>query len=193
MPPAAGPWATVRSRKSKRLTGRDILWRFGRGNINPTLDEKGLPGSGEPTEPPGAKPAGQNMNRQIVRVSEQMAENHHIDYVELPAHDLDKVRQFYRDVFGWAFVDYGPDYTAFSNSGLLGGFFRAEQCSRTDNGAALVVLYATDLEQTQARVTEHGGTIVKPIFAFPGGRRFQFLDPAGNELAVWTHAEADDS
>ncbi len=117
-----------------------------------------------------------------------MAENHHIDYVELPARDLDLVRAFYRDVFGWAFEDYGPDYTAFSHSGLQGGFFRAEQCSRTDNGAALVVLYATDLEQTQARVAGQGGTIVKPIFTFPGGRRFQFLDPVGNELAVWTHA-----
>lgn len=109
-----------------------------------------------------------------------------IDYIELPARDLDAVQRFYQAAFGWGFTDYGPDYRAFKDARLDGGFFRADTQSSTANGAALVVFYAEDLEACQAAVEQAGGDIVKAIFAFPGGRRFQFTDPNGNELAVWS-------
>jgi predicted enzyme related to lactoylglutathione lyase len=109
-----------------------------------------------------------------------------INYIELPAADLDAVKAFYAKAFGWTFTDYGPDYAAFNDGGFDGGFFRAPLRSQTANGAALVVIYADDLEATSATVAASGGSILKPIFAFPGGRRFHFADPAGNELAVWS-------
>ena len=109
-----------------------------------------------------------------------------IDYIEFPATDLDAVEAFYSRVFSWTFEDYGPDYRAFSDGRIDGGFYRARLSSDADKGAALVIFYAEDLEGVQQSVTEAGGTIVKPIFTFPGGRRFQFADPAGNELAVWS-------
>lgn len=110
----------------------------------------------------------------------------HINYVELPARDLAANKAFFSDCFDWQFVDYGPDYTAFSNSGLEGGFFRADFTSRPQSGAALVVLYSDELEETLAKVEQCGGAIEQPIFEFPGGRRFHFLDPCGNEWAVWS-------
>lgn len=109
-----------------------------------------------------------------------------IDYLELPARDLDAVQRFYEGAFGWSFTDYGPEYRAFSDGKMNGGFRRAEAASSTRNGAALIVLYAEDLEATRDTVSRHGGTIVKEIFSFPGGRRFHFADPNGNELAVWS-------
>ena len=109
-----------------------------------------------------------------------------IDYVELPATDIEAVKTFYTEVFGWAFADYGPDYTAFNDGRVDGGFFRAPLRSETRNGAALVVMFADDLEATLDAVVGAGGTVIKPIFDFPGGRRFQFADPVGNELAVWS-------
>lgn len=109
-----------------------------------------------------------------------------IDYIELPAADLDTVEAFYARVFSWTFEDYGPEYRAFSDGRIDGGFYRAELKSLADNGAALVIFYAENLEQVQQAVLDAGGTILKSIFTFPGGRRFQFADPAGNELAVWS-------
>jgi len=109
-----------------------------------------------------------------------------IDYVEFPASDFDAVQVFYEKVFGWSFVDYGPEYRAFTDKKLDGGFYKSENNSSTANGAALIVLYATDLEKTLDAVTAGGGTLVKEIFSFPGGRRFHFADPNGNELAVWS-------
>ncbi|HSF19147.1 MAG TPA: VOC family protein [Vicinamibacteria bacterium] len=105
-----------------------------------------------------------------------------IDYIEFGAIDLERTKAFFGDVFGWKFTDYGPDYTSFEDGRLAGGF-------RRDNatpGGPLVVLYSTDLEETQTRVESAGGTIAKSIFSFPGGRRFHFRDPNGNELAVWS-------
>lgn len=113
-------------------------------------------------------------------------QNNHINYVELPAKDLEASKLFFSRCFGWEFEDYGPDYTAFFNSGLEGGFFRADLVSRPQTGAALVVLYSDDLEVTLVKVEQYGGTIEQPIFEFPGGRRFHFLDPCGNEWAVWS-------
>ena len=109
-----------------------------------------------------------------------------VDYLELPASDFDAVQQFYSDVFGWSFTDYGPEYRAFTDGRIDGGFYQSKLCSSTANGATLVVFYAQALEDVLAKVKASGGTIVKEIFAFPGGRRFQFTDLHGNELAVWS-------
>ncbi len=109
--------------------------------------------------------------------------NNHIDYIEFKAPDLDAVKGFYSESFGWTFTDYGPTYTAFSDSGLFGGFELSED--PIVNGA-LAVLYHNDLDFIQNKIESAGGMIVKPIFSFPGGRRFHFTDPAGNELAVWS-------
>ena len=109
-----------------------------------------------------------------------------INHIELPARDIEGSKQFFSDAFGWRFVDYGPDYAAFEDAGIDGGFFSSDLTARTDSGSALVVLYSQDLEATQARVEEAGGKIVKAIFSFPGGRRFHFCDPSDNEYAVWS-------
>lgn len=115
-----------------------------------------------------------------------MSDHEKINYVEFPASDLAATKQFFNKVFGWVFADYGPDYIAFANSGIDGGFYRAEKASVTHNGAALVVLYSKDLAQTEAKIRAAGGSVVKPAFSFPGGRRFHFADPNGNEFAVWS-------
>ncbi|WP_297691077.1 VOC family protein [uncultured Eudoraea sp.] len=109
--------------------------------------------------------------------------NNHISYIEFKAKDLEAVKTFYAAVFNWTFKDYGPTYASFSNSGLAGGFEQAEDA--ITNGA-LVVLYHEDLEQIKDKVIRFKGRISKEIFSFPGGSRFHFLDPSGNELAVWS-------
>ncbi len=107
----------------------------------------------------------------------------HINYVEFKAKDLEKIKKFYTASFDWTFTDYGPTYIAFSDSGLEGGFEKTD----TDivNGA-LIVLYHKNLELVKNRIIESGGKITKDIFSFPGGRRFHFVDPSENELAVWS-------
>lgn len=119
-----------------------------------------------------------------------MNEHEKINYVEFQAADIPATKDFFTQVFGWAFEDYGPDYTAFSNQGVDGGFYRSDKKSVTSDGAALVVFYSEDLEATQAKVEQAGGVIVKPIFSFPGGRRFHFTEPSGNEFAVWSDKPA---
>ena len=109
-----------------------------------------------------------------------------INYVELPAKDLLATKAFFQSVFGWSFVDYGPEYTAFSDQGLDGGFFQSDLASSSEKGAALIIFYSNQLETTLAKVEKAGGSIVKPIFSFPGGRRFHFTEPSGNEFAVWS-------
>lgn len=115
-----------------------------------------------------------------------MPRHEKIDYVEYPSRDLEATKRFFGDAFGWTFEDYGPDYIAFSGQGLDGGFYRSGRAARTEAGSALVVLYSNDLEATLRKVEAAGGTIVKPVFSFPGGRRFHFTEPGGNELAVWS-------
>ncbi|OOZ39301.1 glyoxalase [Solemya pervernicosa gill symbiont] len=115
-----------------------------------------------------------------------MNEHEKINYVELPARDIESTKHFFTNVFDWSFVDYGPDYVAFSNAGIAGGFYRADLSSSTENGSSLIVFYSDDLEQTQAKIEKAGGSTIKPIFLFPGGRRFHFADPNGNEFAVWS-------
>lgn len=105
-----------------------------------------------------------------------------IDYVELPGKDMAAMKAFYGGAFGWSFTDYGPTYASFGGAGVDGGFDIENKALK----APLVVLYSFDLEAALARVEAAGGAIVVPIFAFPGGRRFHFRDPAGNELAIWT-------
>ncbi|MBZ0267523.1 VOC family protein [bacterium] len=106
-----------------------------------------------------------------------------IDYVEFSTTDVAATKSFYSNVFGWEFTDYGPTYTSFSDGRLNGGFSEAKEVPA---GGPLVVIYAADLEALQSRVEEFGGRIVREVFAFPGGRRFHFADPGGNELAAWS-------
>ncbi len=106
-----------------------------------------------------------------------------IDYIELPTTDIEAAKAFYSGVFGWTTQDWGPDYSSFEDGRLNGGFRKEAEVER---GGPLVVVYAVDLEAVEASVRAHGGTVVKEIFSFPGGRRFHFTDPSGNELAVWS-------
>ncbi len=120
-----------------------------------------------------------------------MSRHEKINYLEFPASNLQACKEFFSKAFAWTFTDYGPEYTAFSSSeaGLDGGFFKSDQYVSTQRGSALVVFYSDDLESTQATVIKCGGTIVQEIFSFPGGRRFHFADPCGNEFAVWTETD----
>lgn len=108
-----------------------------------------------------------------------------MNYVEFPAKNLAATKAFFESAFGWSFTDYGPDYSAFENQGLDGGFFQSDLASSTEKGAALIVFYSDQLEATLAKVEKAGGSILKPIYSFPGGRRFHFTEPSGNEFAVW--------
>ena len=110
-------------------------------------------------------------------------ENNHINYIEFKANDLEAIKKFYQQSFGWSFMDYGPTYVAFSDSGLGGGF---EKTDDTILNGALAVLYHQDLESIKEKIIQAGGEISKDIFSFPGGHRFHFIDPSRNELAVWS-------
>ena len=104
-----------------------------------------------------------------------------IVYLELPAQELAASRDFYANLFGWTFQDYGPTYAAFSESGIEGGL-NADPAERTT--APLAVIESENLEETEQSILKAGGKITLPIFSFPGGRRFHVTDPAGNELAI---------
>lgn len=113
-------------------------------------------------------------------------EHEKLHYVEFQAGDLDASKAFFTTAFGWSFTDYGPEYTSFSNEGLDGGFYKSDKAGTTANGGALLVFYSESLEETQKKVETAGGKIIKEIFDFPGGRRFHFTEPSGNEFAVWS-------
>jgi uncharacterized protein len=115
-----------------------------------------------------------------------MPANNSINYVELPARDIEATKQFFTAAFDWGFEDYGPDYVAITDATVDGGFYRSELKSSVAAGGALVVLYSDALEEAQSRVENAGGSISTEIFSFPGGRRFHFIEPSGNELAVWS-------
>ncbi len=119
-----------------------------------------------------------------------MTNHEKINYIEFPAKDMQAAKDFFTAVFGWSFVDYGPDYISFSDAGIDGGFVKSDVAASSEKGGALIVFYSNKLEQTQANIKGAGGSIIKPIFAFPGGRRFHFTDPNGNEYAVWSDADA---
>ena len=115
-----------------------------------------------------------------------MNEHEKINYVELPAKDLEATKKFFTSVFGWSFIDYGPEYIAFSNEGIDGGFFKSDLAASSEKGGALIIFYSQNLEATQTKIENADGLIIKPIFTFPGGRRFHFTDPNGNEYAIWS-------
>jgi len=119
----------------------------------------------------------------ILKGAQMNTKDNRIDYIELPTVDLTEAKRFYGKVFGWTFVDYGPDYTSF-NDGRLDGGFRKEPT--VQSGGPLIILYSLNLELIKEKVRSAGGTIIKDIFEFPGGRRFHFTDPSGNELAIWS-------
>ncbi|WP_404401794.1 VOC family protein [Pelagibacterium halotolerans] len=109
-----------------------------------------------------------------------------INYVEFSSSDIGASQAFFKAAFGWSFTDYGPSYQAIDNAGLDGGIAQADG----DAVSPLVILYADDLDAAEAAVTAAGGEITKPQFDFPGGRRFHFREPGGNQLAVWSAAKA---
>ncbi len=115
-----------------------------------------------------------------------MRQHEKINYVEFPANDITSTKAFFNNVFRWQFTDHDPDYIAFDNQGIEGGFYRADLKAATANGSVLIVFYSNNLEDTQTKIINAGGAIVKEIFNFPGGRRFHFTEPSGNEFAVWS-------
>ena len=123
----------------------------------------------------------------------KMYEHEKIDYVEFPASDFEGTKGFFNRVFGWKLEDAGPDYMAFVDQGVDGGFYRSDLKMSSEAGSALVIFYSIDIESTHRKIIEARGTISKATTHFPGGRRFHFLDPNGNEFAVWSDHEKDGS
>ena len=111
--------------------------------------------------------------------------NNQIDYIEFNVSDMARTKAFYAQAFGWTYTDYGPSYTEFTDGRMKGGF---DASAPVRSGGPLVVLYGRDLAALADAVEQAGGRIVKPIFEFPGGRRFHFTDPDGYELAVWSES-----
>ncbi len=115
--------------------------------------------------------------------TENLRQDRCINYIEFNVADIARSTDFYGKAFGWTFTDYGPNYSEFSDGHMKGGF---DANGTVTPGGPLVVLYGSDLTEILGRIEAAGGNIVKPIFKFPGGRRFHFTDPDGYELAVWT-------
>ena len=116
-------------------------------------------------------------------MTEQKPSDRRIDYIEFLTTDIEMSKTFFGQVFGWTFTDYGPEYTSFDDGKLLGGFSTADAVTAA---GPLIVIYSNDLETMLESIRSNGGTIAKEIFEFPGGRRFHFVEPGGNELAVWS-------
>ncbi len=117
---------------------------------------------------------------------DEPATHHGVDYVEIYVTDMEQAKAFYSQAFGWKLTDYAPSYVGFSDGARgereAGGLCLAEEVAP---GGSLVILFSADLEKSQAAVKSAGGKVIKPIFDFPGGRRFEFEDPAGNVMGVW--------
>ncbi|MBF6350382.1 MULTISPECIES: VOC family protein [Nocardia] len=123
-------------------------------------------------------------------MSDTSSHTHHgIDYIELTATDLEAAKTFYRSAFGWEFNDYGPQYAGIrrfdGSEGEAGGLAAG---SEVRTGGPLVLLYSNDLDTSLRSVGAAGGTVTEGPFDFPGGRRFHFTDPSGNQLGVWSEA-----
>lgn len=118
-----------------------------------------------------------------------MSHHEKINYLEIPAKDIERTKTFFSDVFNWSFVDYGPEYVACEKAGIDVGIFKSDLTAETSKGSILIVFYSNDLEETLVKIQAAQGNIIKPIFSFPGGRRFHFSDPNGNEFAVWSEPE----
>jgi uncharacterized protein len=106
--------------------------------------------------------------------------NLRIDYVEFYSPTLDATQDFFAKALGWSFVDYGPDYRDIQGAGIGGGI------ERSAAKAPLIVLHADDLQEAYDQISAAGAQITHEIFDFPGGRRFEFLEPGGTAMAVWT-------
>jgi len=115
--------------------------------------------------------------------------HHTIDYIELTVRDIAAAKRFYETAFDWKFTDYGPTYAGIQSAEgaerEVGGLWQTDEVRTT---GPLVILYSDDLDESVRAVAAAGGTILKEPYAFPGGRRFHFADPSGNELAVWASA-----
>jgi uncharacterized protein len=124
-------------------------------------------------------------------MADSTAHTHHgIDYIEFTVTDMAEAKRFYAAAFGWQFNEHGPGYAGIKKPSTrdgaeteAGGLCLGDAVA---GGGPLVVLYSADLDATLAAVRDAGGEVVKEPFAFPGGRRFHFRDPSGNELAVWS-------
>ena len=108
-----------------------------------------------------------------------------INYIEFPMTDRDATMDFYSTAFAWSFTKWGDDYLSFEGAGIDGGF-NGTGSAKVCAPGVLAVLYSGDLAQTRQAVLDAGGKILQEPFEFPGGRRFHFQDPNGNELAVWS-------
>ena len=115
-------------------------------------------------------------------MAQKKLKHEQVQYIEFLSKDIARAKNFYTTCFGWKFTDYGDEYSAFEGDYVDGGFTIGEPV----NGSILVILYSEDIESSRNKVIQAGGTIVKDIFSFPGGKRFQFTDPDGYELAVWS-------
>jgi predicted enzyme related to lactoylglutathione lyase len=109
-----------------------------------------------------------------------------IDYVELPSRDIPATQKFFTALLGWTFQDYGPDYIAFEDGRIAGGFFAATDAWPDASACPLVVFYSAELEMMRAEAVRLGAEMTRDIFAFPGGRRFHFRAPGSGEFAVWS-------
>ena len=121
-----------------------------------------------------------------------MNRHHSVNYIEIACRNLVASKDFFSNVFDWAFNDYfdpesgSVNYSAFSLDNINGGFFSADKAVSQNNGSALLIFYSLNLNATAIQIKSAGGIISKPTFNFPGGRRFHFIDPSGNEFAVWS-------
>ena len=111
--------------------------------------------------------------------------HHEINYIEFEVSDMPQAHQFYQAAFDWKFNVYGPGYSGIQKpgGGEVGGL---RLTSEVATGGPLVILFSSDLDRSLAAVRAAGGDVSKEPFEFPGGRRFHFKDPSGNELAVWS-------
>lgn len=110
------------------------------------------------------------------------------NYVEFSSTDLASTKLFFSSVFGWEFIDCGPEYVAFSNQGFDGGFYKSDIRIKSNMGCALLVFYSANIESTLNKVNQAGGVISRSVFEFPGGCHFHFIEPGGNEFAVWSES-----
>jgi len=109
-----------------------------------------------------------------------------VDYVEIPSRNVTKSQAFFTALFGLKFTEYGPDYVAFEDGRLSGGFYSSDQVSSVALGAAIIIFYTEHLESLRDRAIALGATITRDIFSFPGGRRFHFAEPGGSEFSIWS-------
>ena len=125
------------------------------------------------------------LNDLIIR-NRKMNQHEKINYIEIPTKDIEATKSFFTKTFGWSFIDYGLEYTAFSDQGIDGGFFKADHSVSTENGSVLIVFYSKDLEQTHDKIMDAGGRIIKPETKIPNvGAYAVFSDPDGNTLAIF--------